>query len=394
MTELLVRTFVKNHKQIEKLEVRTSYGILTSLVGIVCNLLLFAVKIAVGIILNSISVMADAFNNLSDAASSIISFIGVKMASKPADRDHPFGHGRIEYISALVVAFIILEVGFTFLKTSVNKIRNPEDMSFQLISVIILLLSIIVKLWLGIFNRKLGNRIQSTVMKATSTDAFGDALITTFTIISILVAHFTGLNIDGWVGTLVALLVMWAGIGIAKETLMPLIGEAVDPILYKEITDKVESYDGIVGSHDLIVHNYGPTKSMASVHAEVPNDVDIEISHEIIDQIERDVAREMGIFLVIHMDPIETKNDEVNLLKHMVETNVYDIDKSLSIHDFRFVDGEEHVNLIFDVVVPHHYTEKQMEEVKELISERLEEEDDRYRCVITVEKSFVAEEKK
>ena len=391
MTEFLVKVFIKNRKQIHKEEVRTAYGILASLVGIICNILLFAVKVAIGILLNSISVMADGFNNLSDAASSVISFIGVKLASKPADRDHPFGHGRIEYISALVVAFVIIEVGFTFLKSSIGKIRNPEEVSFHLISVMILVLSIGIKLWLGIFNRKLGKRINSTVMNATATDAFGDVLITFMTIISILVSHYSGIYIDGWIGIIVAILVMVAGVSIAKDTLMPLIGEAVDPGLYKKIMEKVESYDGIIGSHDLIVHNYGPSRSMASIHAEVPSDVSIEVSHEIIDQIERDIAREMEIFIVIHMDPIEMRDEKVNLLKSLVEKLLDRIDKELSIHDFRYVDGEEHVNLIFDVVVPHGYTEKQMEEIKKLISKKLTEEDSRYRCIITVEKSFVAE---
>lgn len=391
MTDFLVKLFVKNSDQTEKEEVRTAYGILASMVGIACNICLFMVKITVGITLNSISVMADAFNNLSDAASSVISFVGVKMASKPADKEHPFGHGRIEYIVALIVAFLIIEVGFTFLKNSIGKIRNPEELSFQAISVVFLILSIGIKLWLGLFNRKLGRRINSSVMKAAAADSFGDFFTTLVTILSILVTRYLGYHIDGYVGVVVAVIVMIAGINIAKDTLMPLIGEAVDPQVYKNITEIVESYEGIVGSHDLIVHNYGPTRSMASIHAEVPNDVDIEVSHEIIDQIERDVARKLGIFLVIHMDPIETKDDKVLSIKHMVEEIIKEIDSLVTLHDFRFVDGHEQINLIFDVVVPYAYNQRKMDELKEVLKGRIKNIDSRYECVITVEKSYIAQ---
>jgi len=393
MTKYLVRKFVKNSEEIERSEVRTAYGILASIVGIICNVFLFAVKLSIGVILNSLSVTADAFNNLSDAASSVISFIGVKMASKPADKDHPFGHGRVEYISALVVSFLILEVGFTFFKSAIGKIRNPEELDFQLVSVIILVLSVGVKLWLSLFNGRLGKKINSSVMKATSADAMGDVVTTTATIISILITRFSGVNIDGFVGLIVSLVVMYAGINIAKDTLMPLIGEAVDPQVYEEITKMVESYDGIVGSHDLIVHNYGPSHSMASIHAEVPNDVDIEISHEIIDGIERDVTKKMGIILVIHMDPVEVNNYSVLATRSVVEKVIGAIDEKVSIHDFRYVHGEEQINLIFDVVVPYEYDKERQVELKEIICERLCEVDARYRCVITMEKSYVAEHK-
>ena len=294
MTEFLVRRFVKNYEQTETVAVRTAYGVLASVVGILCNVFLFLVKGAVGIILHSISVTADAFNNLSDAGSSIIGLIGVKMAEKPADEEHPFGHGRIEYIAALVVAFIVLEVGFTFLKDAVGRIRNPEILSFNTISVVILILSIGVKLWMAAFNRKLGKKIDSKVMLATAADAMGDVATTTATILSVLFFRVTGINIDGFVGIGVALVVMWAGVGIAKDTLEPLIGEAVPQETFDEITKFVESYDGIVGTHDLLVHNYGPGRSMASIHAEVPNDVNIEVSHEIIDRIEREARKYLG----------------------------------------------------------------------------------------------------
>lgn len=393
MTEFLVRHFVKNHEDVEKVSVRTAYGVLASVVGIFCNVLLFVVKGAVGFFLHSVSVMADAFNNLSDAGSSIVGLVGVRMASKPADEEHPFGHGRIEYIAALVVSFLVLQVGFTFLKDSIRKIQNPEELKFQAVSVIILVLSIGVKLWMGMFNKKLGKKIDSKVMMATATDAMGDVVTTTATIASVLFFKITGINIDGIVGIGVSLVVMWAGIGIAKDTLEPLIGEAVAPEEYVRISRFVEKYEGIVGSHDLIVHNYGPGRSMASIHAEVPNDVDIEVSHEIIDRIERDAAKRLGIFLVIHMDPVETKDAHVLEVRHQVEQILDAVDFRVSIHDFRMVDGKEQINLIFDMVVPFEYSTQKQNELKMTLRKLLQMADKRYQCVITIERSYVASAK-
>ena len=389
MINFLVRKFVKNYENIEDAGVRTDYGVLSSVVGIICNVLLFAGKLAVGAAVRSVSVMADAFNNLSDAASSVIGFVGVKMAGKPADREHPFGHGRIEYIAALAVAFIVLQVGFTFFKNSLEKIRNPEALSFDLVSMLILLASVCVKLWLGHFNRVLGKRINSSVMQATAADALGDVVTTLATMGSILFFYFTDINIDGFVGLLVSLVVMWAGIGIARDTLEPLIGQPVTPEMYKQITEFVESYDGILGSHDLIVHNYGPTRSLASIHAEVPNDVDIETSHEIIDRIERDAVKKLGLFLVIHMDPLEVKNEHVAEIKAQVEAAVKELDSRLSIHDFRMVDGKEQINLIFDMVVPYEYDDKKQADLRRTVEKLLHVADPRYQCVITVERSYI-----
>ena len=326
MTEFLVKHFVKDYEKTEKVSVRTGYGILASMVGIFCNVLLFLMKITIGMMIHSISVIADAFNNLSDAGSSIISFIGVKIASKPADKEHPFGHGRMEYIAALVVAFLVLQVGFTFFKDAVGKIKHPQEIEFNLVSVIVLLLSIGIKLWLGMFNKKLGTRIHSNVMLATAADAMGDVITTSATVVSLLVFQFSGWNIDGIVGIGVSLVVMWAGVGIAKDTLEPLLGQAVPKDVYEEITKFVESHEGILGTHDLIVHNYGPGRSMASLHAEVANDVDIEVSHEIIDRIEREATKELGVFLVIHMDPIEMKDERVLYAKRKLEEAVRAID--------------------------------------------------------------------
>ncbi|HJA82246.1 MAG TPA: cation diffusion facilitator family transporter [Candidatus Mediterraneibacter intestinipullorum] len=390
MTEFLVKHFIKDHRDVEKISVRTAYGVLASVVGIFCNVFLFIVKIVVGLALHSVSVMADAFNNLSDAGSSIISFVGVKMAEKPADKDHPFGHGRIEYISALIVSFLVLEVGFTFLKDSFRKIWTPEELNFQMISVVILLLSVAVKLWLGLFNRKLGKKINSKVMMAVFTDSMGDVVTTGATIVSILFFGLTGINIDGFVGVGVALVVMWAGVGIARDTLEPLIGAAIDPDVYEQIKRFVESYDGIQGTHDLIVHNYGPGRSMASIHAEVPNDMDVEQSHEIIDRIERDAAKQMGIFLVIHMDPVEMKDERVLCVRKQVEQLLRELDPSCSIHDFRVVHGELQSNLVFDMVVPIEYDKKTRNELPLRLAERIRDVEPGYECVITVDYDYVA----
>ena len=392
MTEFLIRHFVKDYQNIQDVEVRTRYGSLAGMVGICCNLLLFTVKLLTGLLVNSISVMADAFNNLSDAASSIISIVGVKMAEKPADEEHPFGHGRIEYISAFIVAFLVIEVGFSLFKTSFGKIRNPEPMVFQWLSVGILVLSVGVKLWMGIFNRKLGKRIDSKVMMATAADSLGDVAATTATIVSMLIFGIFNVNVDGIVGLAVSVVVMIAGVNIAKDTLAPLIGEAIDPEVYREITQFVESYDGIVGSHDLIVHNYGPGRSMASIHAEVPSDVDIETSHEIIDRVERDAVRKLHLFLVIHMDPIETKNAKVDNYRKIAGEVLDQVDSRLSLHDFRIVDGKGQVNLIFDLVVPRDYTPQMKSQVKEQVASGIREKIRNSTCVITVENSYCAEE--
>ena len=392
MTQLLVKLFVKNYQDTDRTEVRTAYGVLSGLVGICCNVLLFAAKVTVGWMINSISVMADGFNNLSDAASSVISFVGVKMAEKPADADHPFGHGRIEYISAFIVAFLVIQVGFSLFQTSIGKIRNPEEMTFQLFPVLVLLLSIAVKLWLGMFNRSLGKRIHSSVMMAAAADSLGDVAATSATILSLLVFGLFDRNIDGIVGLAVSVVVMIAGVNIARDTLAPLIGQPIDPKVYRQISDFVEKYDGIAGTHDLIVHNYGPSRSMASIHAEVPRDQDIEVSHEIVDKIERDCARQLGIFLVIHMDPVETRDKQVLDLKKEVEEVLKNLDARLDFHDFRVLTGKERINLIFDLVVPREYNAAMRETIKTKIAEELHKKDQRYYCVITVENSYVAEE--
>ena len=392
MTDFLVNKFIKDSTNIESTEVRTRYGMLASVVGIFCNVLLFSVKLTIGLILSSLAVTADAFNNLSDAASSIISFIGVKMAGKPADAEHPFGHGRIEYIAALIVSFLVIEVGFTFFKSSISKILHPEEISFDLVPFVILILSILVKLWMAFFNNKLGKRIDSKVMLATAADSLGDVITTSATVLSIIICHFTSINVDAIAGLIVSSIVIWSGISIAKDTLEPLIGERVPAELYQKITDIVESYDGIVGTHDLIVHNYGPNRSMATIHAEVPNDINIDVSHEIIDKIERDVKKDLNILLVIHMDPVEMRDEEVLSLREKTSRIVHALDPELNFHDFRVLKENEQRNLIFDLVIPDSYSEKDANRVMHQLVSLLHEMDGNVECIITLDRSFEAPE--
>lgn len=377
---------------VDNTRVRTAYGILSSIVGIICNVILFAVKLIVGMILNSISVMADAFNNLSDAASSVISFFGVKLAERPADKEHPFGHGRFEYIAALAVSFLILQVGFSLFKSSFTKILKPESISFNPWMIGILCLSILIKVWLMLFNRKLGCRINSPVMKATAADSLGDVMVTTATVISTMIAGLSGWRIDGYMGIIVSVFVIIAGIRIAKDTLEPLLGQAIDRDLYEKLSAMVESYEDIVGTHDLIIHSYGPTHRMATIHAEVPNDIHIEKAHETIDRIERDVLERLDIFLVIHMDPVEVNDAMILEKRDMVIHIIQRLEPKAAIHDFRIVKGELQINLIFDLVLPYSYKKDAEQRLLLKIVEEVRKQDARYNCVITPENSYVAEE--
>ena len=383
MTHILEKLFIKNPGD------RTSYGVLAGIVGILCNILLFTGKLIIGLFVNSSAVITDSFNNLSDAASSIISLIGAKLVAKPADKEHPFGHGRYEYIVALAVSFIILEVAFSCFKSSFNKILHPEDLTVTTVSLIILIISVLVKLWLSLFNRSLGKKINSKVLLATAKDALGDVFVTSATIISLLIFHIFDLNIDGYMGCVVAIMVFIAGVSIAKDTIEPLLGEAVPEELSQQICEKVCSYQGIEGIHDLIVHNYGPTRRMASLHAEVKNTMSLEAAHEIIDKIEQDILKEMNIFLVIHLDPLDTDNETVRNYKTLVCSQVSEMDASASIHDFRMVNGTDQINLVFDLVLPYSYKKDDCRQFTDRLRYALSSKDPRLNCVITVEHSYV-----
>ena len=389
MTEILLKKFVKNSENVTDPEVRTAYGVFSSVVCIICNIALFILKITIGLIIGSISVTADAFNNLSDAVSNIIGFVGVKLADKPADEEHPFGHGRYEYIAALIVAFLVFEVGVTCFKSSFSKILHPEKITFIPVLVVFLIISILVKLWMAAFNKSLGKKVDSQVLFATAADSRGDVLVTSATVISIIVGHFSGLLIDGYMGVVVSLVVLYAGFGIAKDTIQPLLGEAVDREIYDKITQKVMSYKEIVGTHDLIVHSYGPARTMATIHAEVPNDMKMDDAHEIIDQIERDVLRDLRIFLVIHMDPVNVHDEEVCRMRDDIMKIVGEVEKKASIHDFRMVKGTHHSNLVFDLVAPT-YNDSDKITLTKKVREAVKIKHPDCDCVITVENSYIS----
>ncbi|MEG0388934.1 MAG: cation diffusion facilitator family transporter, partial [Niameybacter sp.] len=354
MTALLIRLFIKTPEDIKNPYIRQKYGLLGSFVGIGCNIFLFISKLLIGILSSSVSIMADAVNNLSDAASSIVTLIGFKLSAKPADEDHPFGHARVEYIAGLVVSFIIIFLGLQLGLSSVRKIFSPEPIQVSTWTIVVLVLSIGVKLWMSFFNRHLGTAINSSTLKATATDSLNDVLATSSILVSLGIFYFTSLNLDGFIGFLVACFIIYSGINIIRETINPLLGEAPTLELVEQIQNKLLSYEGILGIHDLMVHNYGPNRCFASVHAEVSASENILVSHDLIDSIERDFMIDLSIHLVIHLDPIIKDDALSNSLHELVNTCISEIDPLLSIHDFRAVQGVTHTNLIFDVSVPPH----------------------------------------
>ena len=383
--------WIKNADDLENPQVRTQYGVLASVFGILGNVVLFAGKLIAGMISGSIAVMADAFNNLSDAGSSLVTMIGFRMAGKPADREHPFGHGRIEYISGLVVSFVILMVGFELFSGAIEKIFSPSELNSSALTVGILIASVLGKLGMGLLFRVIGKKIQSPSLMATMTDCISDAISTTAVLVSILIGQQFGVNLDGWFGAAVAILVFVAGLKTLKSTMDPLLGQAPDAELVQELQKQVLLYDGILGVHDLMVHNYGPKQFLASLHAEVSVESDMRVCHDLIDRIEKEVGEKLGVRLVIHMDPIETENERVNECRRMVSRILRSIDPSLTMHDFRMVDGPSHTNLIFDVLVPFRVQEKR-EVLQQKIQEEVWKEDRRYFTVVTFDTSFIGEE--
>ena len=353
MVDLLVKAFISRPDDWEDPEIRQRYGLLTGGVGIALNLLLSLGKFLAGVLTGSIAITADAFNNLSDAGSSVVTLAGFQMAAKRADDDHPFGHGRMEYISGLIVAGAILLVGVELVKSSVEKILRPEEIAFSWASVGILCAAILVKLWMFHFNCTLGRRIGSAAMGATAADSLSDAAATSAVLLGTLVGGLTGLHIDGWVGLLVAAFILRAGWGAARDTLDPLLGQSPDPKLVEDIEQTVLAHELVSGIHDLIVHDYGPGRRMVSLHAEVPMDADMLAVHDIIDDIERELKEKFRIEAVIHMDPIATRDPRTNALKEQVAELVREVDPAMTIHDFRMTQGPHHQNLIFDVVAPH-----------------------------------------
>nr|WP_300184751.1 cation diffusion facilitator family transporter [uncultured Agathobaculum sp.] len=385
MTKALIRLFIRDADKTKDARVREQYGVLSGAVGLACNVFLFLLKLTIGFLTGSISIAADAFNNLSDGLSCLISIVGFKVAGKAPDAKHPFGYGRTEYIAGLIVAFIIVLVGFEFLKTSADRIIHPEPVAFSGVLLAILAVSMLVKLWMGAFNSSIGRRIESPVLLAAGQDSRNDVITTLVVVLGMVAGRFTTLPVDGYVGLLVALFILWAGVGIVRDTVAPLLGEAADPEVAQNIAEIVRESEYIVGVHDLIVHNYGAGRSLASLHAEVPSDSDFVAVHEVIDEAEKRVWQRTGVYLVIHMDPIDVNNEHVTALRAQVDGVLRDIDEGLSMHDFRVVDGARQINLIFDVVVPYSYGESAKRELLMQIYDRLKAIDTRYNPVVTLD---------
>lgn len=388
MTDLLVKLFIKDHDNIENARVRENHGKLAGFVGIATNLILFLIKIIAGTISGSIAITADAVNNISDSGSSVITLIGFKISGKPADAKHPYGHARMEYISGLVVSFIILFLGFELAKTSVEKIIHPQTPRFSWTVIVILVVSILMKLWQCLFYRKVGKKIDSTALTATSLDSRNDILATAAVLAAMIITALTGFNMDGYMGIVVALFIIFSGVKLVMDTASPLLGIAPSKELVCKIYRKIQSYDGIVGMHDLSVHNYGAGKCFASVHCEVYAGQDIMVSHDIIDNIERDFLKDMDIHMVIHLDPVVTDNEQTNELMAVVKHIIRQISPDIGLHDFRVVWGITHSNLIFDIVVPFEFQWSD-DELIELITKKVMEIDPSYRAVIIVDHNFV-----
>lgn len=385
MIKLLAKIFIKNHTDYNNPAVRNRYGVLTGAVGIGLNFLLFVGKFIAGLITSSISVTADAFNNLSDAGASVITICGYKFAEKPADDDHPFGHGRVEYIASLLVSIIIIVMGFELGLSSIEKIITPAEITFDYVSLGILIASILVKFYIFIYNRGIGKLINSAPMKATATDSLSDCISTVAVIVGLVVYTVFGLNIDGYIGILVAVFILKAGFEAVKDSLAPIIGERADEEYVADVKNTVLSYENIIGVHDLIVHNYGVGENVISMHAEVPAEMGFMEAHELIDTIENDLKKKYASCVTLHMDPVEADTETSIKYKMLVNKIVKEIDPDMSIHDFRMTDGLKNRNLIFDVEVPFK-VKLSDGEVSERISKRIKEEDDGLNAVITVDK--------
>ncbi len=386
MTELLIRKFVKNKEMTDDPAVRSEYGKLFSMTGIFANVLLFVIKMTAGWLTASVSIMADAVNNLSDASASIISLFGFKLASRPADEEHPYGHGRYEYLSGLMVSVLILAIGLELLKSGIDKTIHPVEVTFGWVPCVILAVSIGIKLWMMCFGIKIGRRIHSGAIEATAADSRNDVIATSAVLVSSVISHFTSVQLDGIMGIAVALFILYSGFCLVKDTLAPLLGKAPDPEVAEKIRQRILSYPGVLGTHDLMIHDYGPGRQFASVHVEMAAENDVTESHDVIDNIERDFISD-GLNLIVHFDPIITKDDALYDIRHWLAEEVVKIDPRLSIHDLRIVNGPSHTNLIFDCVVPTVF-DMTDSEVKKKIAALVRVKYPSYYCVITIDKSY------
>ena len=388
MIKLLTKLFIKDHENVANATVRRAYGTMCSLYGIFLNLLLFAGKYFAGVISGSVAITADAFNNLSDAGSSIITLLGFAIAGKKPDPDHPFGHGRAEYLAGLALSAVIILMGFELAKSSFEKILHPEPINTGLLPALILVCSILVKFYMCLYNRSVGKKINSAAMQATAVDSLSDSVATTVVLLSMGIAYFFHVNIDGYAGLLVAVFIIYAGFNAAKDTVSPLLGQAPDPEFLQQIADIVTAHPEVVGIHDLVVHDYGPGRVMVSLHAEVRGDGNIFDLHDAIDTAETELKEQLGCIATIHMDPIEADNTEVSQMRAAVSEKLKELDNVISIHDFRMVPGPTHTNLIFDAVVPADYP-KSDEELAANIRQQIHQAwPDRY-AVVTIDHSYI-----
>lgn len=389
MISVLAKWLIPNREQVEDSAVRRAWGALCGFVGIGLNILLFAGKLAAGTLSGSIAITADAFNNLSDAGSSVVTLLGFRLAGKKPDAGHPFGHGRLEYVSGLIVAGLILLMGAELAKSSVDKILHPEAVTFSWLAAGILLASIGVKLYMYLYNRAVGKKIKSAAMSATAADSLSDTAATSAVLLAMVIGKLTDVQLDGWVGLVVALFILWSAVQAARDTISPLLGQAPDPMLVKEIESLVMAHDTVVGIHDLVVHDYGPGRCIISLHAEVPADEQVLELHDVIDNIEEELAQKLHCEAVIHMDPVVVGDPTVTALHQQVAALVKTIDPRITIHDFRMVPGQTHTNLIFDAVIP--FDERlTRQQVADRIRQMVSEMEGDYRAVVKVENSYVS----
>lgn len=385
MTDFIFKLFVKNYKNTDKPEVRRACGSVVAMIGIVTNLFLGFIKLLAGILSGALSITADAVNNISDAGSQIVSLISFRISAKPADRDHPFGHARIEYVASMIVSFFVLLVGFELFRESFGKIFAPQSHNYSILVIVILVVSILLKVWLFVFGRRSAKKLKSDVIRATAADSLSDAGATLAVLVSALIAKFTGVNTDAYMGMAVAVIIFIAGIKILNDTKNSILGSAPDPEVVESIAALTGEYPEVVGIHDLVVHNYGPGNTIASFHAEVDGKVDVFITHDVIDTLEKRLYTELGVRATVHMDPIVTDDEKINELKARVKGALAEIDERLGMHDFRFVEGVTHSNLIFDVTVPFEMKESD-EEIKRAVSLKISELDPNFFTVLTVDR--------
>ena len=389
MGTFIIKRFIKNYEDVDNPKVYGAYGKLSGIVGILSNTVLFTVKLLIGLFSRSTAIVADAFNNLSDAISSVINVVSSHLAGKPTDKDHPFGYGRIEYVATLIIALIITDIGLEFFKNSVNAIRNPSDLRMSPYLFVFLIFTIVVKLWLSLFNRNLYKRTKNMTMRATSVDSLFDAVTCTITIISVAVFYFFRINIDGYAGLIVSCVVIWNGINIIREAVQSILGGPMDEVLIENIRNIALSCDGVTGAHDLIVHSYGPGKYMATIHLEISQKYSLNEAHNIADQVENKVRDELGIQMVAHIDPVDLEDKRVALINKRIKRVLNILDPELEYHDLQVDFGKKTDNISFDLVLPYTYSEEKEKQTAIQIKELIEELNTRYRVSIVMDRGHI-----